>query len=106
MHLSEIAFALVVLLSVAGFLRVVSSMQKRFDEEIAKLRGQIQDLRVDYLALSGELSDLDSKVTEFMRDTEDRADVLKKQEEEIRKWNEGISNIMNYSLDVAKGGDK
>ena len=106
MHLSEIAFALVVLLSVAGFLRVVTSMQKRFDDEIAKLRGQIQDLRVDYLALSGELSDLDSKVTEFMRDTEDRADVLKKQEEEIRKWNEGISNIMNYSLDVAKGGDK
>lgn len=106
MRLSEIAFALVLLLSTAGFLHVVTSMQKRFDEEIAKLRSQLQDLRVDYLALSGELSDLDSKVTEFMRDTEDHADVVAKQQEEIRKWNEGISNIMNYSLDVAKGGGK
>lgn len=106
MRLSEIAFALVLLLCTAGFLHVVTSMQKRFDEEIAKLRSQLQDLRVDYLALSGELSDLDSKVTEFMRDTEDHADVIAKQQEEIRKWNEGISNIMNYSLDVAKGGGK
>lgn len=106
MRLSEIAFALVLLLSTAGFLHVVTTMQKHFEEEIAKLRSQLQDLRVDYLALSGELSDLDSKVTEFMRDTEDHADVVAKQQEEIRKWNEGISNIMNYSLDVAKGGGK
>lgn len=106
MRLSEIAFALVLLLSTAGFLRVVTTMQKHFEEEIAKLNGQLHDLRVDYLALSGELSDLDSKVTEFMRDTEDHADVIAKQQEEIRKWNEGISNIMNYSLDVAKGGGK
>lgn len=106
MHLSEVAFALVVLLCTGGFLYVLTKLQQNVDEETAKLRKQIHELEADFLALADKVSEQESQLNKFVQEAEERADTIKKQEDEIRRWNEGISNIMNYSLDVAKGGDK
>lgn len=106
MPLSEIAIGIIMLLCMAGFLRITTQIQKHCDEEVAKLQKHINDLERDYFALSGEVADVDSKVDMYRKKVDDKVDILEEQEKEIRRWNEGITNIMNYSLDVAKGGNK
>ena len=106
MLLSEIAIGVIMLICVAGFLRITTQIQKHCDEAVAKLQNHINDLERDYFALSGELSDMDSKVSQYQKKMDDKADILAEQEKEIRRWNEGVANILNYSLDVAKGDKK
>ena len=106
MPLSEIAIAIIMLLCIAGFLHITTQIQKHCDTEIAKLQQHMAELERDFFALSGELSDVDTKVDQYKQKLDDKTDILTEQAKEIQKWNEGISNIMNYSLDVAKGGDR
>ncbi len=54
----------------------------------------------------GKISEQEKKISELTEKLQEKQDIIDEQEKEIRRWNEGISNIMNYSLEVAKGEKK
>ncbi len=67
--------------------------------------------RIDVLeacvhVLNGQIMELQSEVQTLRDAFAEKKDSFEEQEKEIRRWNEGIANIMNYSLDVAKGDKK
>ena len=106
MPLSEIAIALIMLLCVAGFLHITTQIQKHCDKEIARMQSHISDLERDFFAVSGTCADLETKLSAVEQKLSEKDDIISEQAKEIQRWNEGITNIMNYSLDVAKGGNK
>ena len=99
MLLSNIAAAVVCLICVIGLLRIIYVNKNEVQVEIDRLIEQRKEDRKTIMTLSEAVNDLYDKLRE-------KEDVIQEQEKEIRRWNEGISNIMNYSLDVAKGGNK
>lgn len=74
-------------------------LNKKLQEEIDVLKKRVEDQSKEIVVLSKCVSDLMDKMRE-------REDAVEEQAKEIRLWNEGISNILNYSLDVAKGEKK
>ena len=71
-----------------------------------QLRKDVDTLKSRVEAQSKELAVLTETVAHLMDKIREKEDIIAEQEKEIRKWNEGIANIMNYSLEVAKGGNR
>ena len=83
------------------------SNNKRIEEletKVETLSHMTKVLRDEVFALSDKLREQDEQIAELTKKLQDKQDIIEEQEKEIRKWNEGIAHIMNYSLDVAKGG--
>lgn len=96
MLLSNIAAAVVFLICIAGLLRLIYVNKTEMQKEIETLRAKADAECKTMMALTEAVNELYDK----LRDKEDK---IAEAEDSIRKWNEGVSNILNYSLDVARG---
>ena len=72
-------------------------------KKIETLETCVHVLNTQIIDLQAQLMDLQAKVSEVLDDRDGRP-----VSDEIRKFNEGVANIMNYSLETArkKGGAK
>lgn len=85
------------------------SNNKKIDEigtKVESLEHIVKVLKDEMFALEDKLREQGKQLTELTEKLQEKQTVIEEQEKEIRRWNEGINNIMNYSLEVAKGGGK
>lgn len=74
--------------------------------EVESLEHIVKVLKDELFAVQDEVREQGKKIEALEASLKEKQDIISEQEKEIQKWNEGIANIMNYSLDVAKGGNK
>ena len=74
--------------------------------KVGSLEHIVKVLKDEMFALDDRIREQDKKISELTEKLQEKQDIIDEQEKEIRRWNEGISNIMNYSLEVAKGEKK
>lgn len=70
------------------------------------LQSLVRVLKDEIFALQDDLREKDKKLQSLMEKFEDKEETIAAQADEIRRWNEGLNNIMNYSLEVARGDKK
>lgn len=85
------------------------SNNKKIEEigtKVGNLEHIVKVLKDELFALDDRIREQEKKISELTEKLQEKQDIIDEQEKEIRRWNEGISNIMNYSLEVAKGEKK
>ena len=82
------------------------SSKKELASKIEILESIVKVLKDEVFAIQDTVHEQNKKIEALEASLKEKQDIISKQEKEIQKWNEGIANIMNYSLDVAKGGNK
>ena len=68
-------------------------------KKIAELEERLLITEKTVNTLTEAINDLYGKLREREEELDDK-------QREIRLWNEGLTNILNYSLETAKGGGK
>ena len=96
MLLSNIAAAVVCLLCVLGLLRIIYVNKRDMQEEIDRLNKQREQDTKTLMTLSEAVNEMYDRLNE-------KEESLAEREKAVRMWDEGVSNILNYSLDVARG---
>lgn len=96
MLLSNIAAAVVCLVCILGLLRLLYVVRRDLTVEIEKCRAKTDTMEKTIMTLTQAVDELYGKLS-------DKVENIAEREAEIRKWDEGIANILNYSLDVARG---
>lgn len=83
------------------------------NKKIAEIGSKVESLEHIVKVLKDELFALDNVIreqgkliVELGAKLEEKEESLTEKTDEIRKWNEGLANIMNYGLEVAKGDKK
>ena len=74
--------------------------------KVGNLEHIVKVLKDEMFAFDDRIREQEKKISELTEKLQEKQDIIDEQEKEIRRWNEGISNIMNYSLEVAKGEKK
>ena len=81
--------------------------------KVGNLEHIVKVLKDEMFALEGKILEQDKqiskqekKISELTEKLQEKQDIIDEQEKEIRRWNDGIANIMNYSLEVARGDKK
>jgi len=82
------------------------SSKKELASKIEILESIVKVLKDEVFAIQDTVHEQNKKIEALEASLKEKQDIISEQEKEIQKWNEGIANIMNYSLDVAKGGNK
>ena len=85
------------------------SNNKKIEEigsKVGNLEHIVKVLKDEMFAFDDRIREQEKKISELTEKLQEKQDIIDEQEKEIRRWNEGISNIMNYSLEVAKGEKK
>lgn len=78
-------------------------------KKIEELENKTATLETCVHVLNMQLTELQETVLKLSEALEEKEASLAAEAAEIRRWNEGIANIMNYGLDTAKavkGGGK
>ena len=83
------------------------------NKKIAEIGSKVESLEHIVKVLKDELFALDNiireqgkLIVELGAKLEEKEESLTEKTDEIRKWNEGLANIMNYGLEIAKGDKK
>jgi len=79
---------------------------KKLEEKLSALQERVEMQGKELITLSTCVSELYEKLREKEEKISAQKATIDEQEKEIRRWNEGIANIMNYSLEVARGEKK
>lgn len=74
--------------------------------KVGNLEHIVKVLKDEMFALDDRIREQDGKISELTEKLKEKQAVIDEQEKEIRRWNDGIANIMNYSLEVARGDKK
>lgn len=74
--------------------------------KVGNLEHIVKVLKDEMFALDDRIREQDGKISELTEKLQEKQDIIDEQEKEIRRWNDGIANIMNYSLEVARGDKK
>ena len=85
------------------------SNNKKIEEigsKVGNLEHIVKVLKDEMFALDDRIREQEKKISELTEKLQEKQDIIDEQEKEIRRWNDGIANIMNYSLEVARGDKK
>lgn len=85
------------------------SSNKKIEEigsRVGNLEHIVKVLKDEMFALDDRIREQEKKISELTEKLQEKQDIIDEQEKEIRRWNDGIANIMNYSLEVARGDKK
>ena len=85
-----------------------SNKQKieELENKISTLETIVKVIKDEMFALDECLREQGKTIVELAGKLEEKEESLKEKTDEIRKWNEGLANIMNYGLEVARGDKK
>lgn len=85
------------------------SSKRKCEELAAKvevLESIVKVLKDEVFELEDKMREQGKVIAELAGKLEEKEESLSANAEEIRKWNEGLANIMNYGLEVARGDKK
>jgi len=87
---------------------MLSNKKKIEDLEVkvAALEHIVKVLKDELFALDNVIREQGKLIVELTAKLDEKEEDLKEKTDEIRKWNEGLANIMNYGLEVARGDKK
>ena len=74
--------------------------------KVGNLEHIVKVLKDEMFALEDRMREQDRVIEGLTEKLKEKQAVIDEQEKEIRRWNDGIANIMNYSLEVARGDKK
>lgn len=74
--------------------------------KVETLESIVKVLKDEMFALDNVIREQGKLIAELGAKLEEKEESLTEKTDEIRKWNEGLANIMNYGLEIAKGDKK
>lgn len=74
--------------------------------KVETLESIVKVLKDEMFALDNIIREQGKLIVELGAKLEEKEESLTEKTDEIRKWNEGLANIMNYGLEIAKGDKK